>query len=154
LAKDLSVSDDALREAIKNVKVTTIPKSETPQTPQSAPQTHKPREEELRDRLAAILLLKPELRPLAETLLPTYDLAVPADDGKIDYLTVFADKEFPDQSVPVLQPELEQTAKLLHDLIQTKRRTELEEQMRMAELAQDPARIQELLAEYQRLSHS
>ena len=163
LAKDLSVSEDALREAIKMVKTSVVPAEAGTRTGNPDSRLHgndtrdkaaKPREEELRDRLAAILLLKPELRPLAETLLPTYDLAVPADDGKIDYLTVFADKEFPDQSVPVLQPELEQTAKLLHDLIQTKRRTELEEQMRMAELAQDPARIQELLAEYQRLSHS
>lgn len=154
LAKDLGVSEDALREAGKRTVTPPAGKAHAAPTPAdtTAEKPKKTRVQELEERLCAILYLKPQHRPLAESLLPSYDLPAQFSPDLLNYLAVLADREFQDQSDDALRAELERTCGLLRDLVVAERRTRLEQEMRDAERAGDTARISELLAQFQSLT--
>ncbi|MFH1078214.1 MAG: CHC2 zinc finger domain-containing protein [Patescibacteria group bacterium] len=158
LANDLTVSADALRDALRTTPTGPAPRAgaETrrPEPPAAEGEKHavKSREEMLRERVLAILELKPDLEPLAESILPMYPLR---QEGSLDistYLAILADREFEDQSPSTLQLELTIAATALHDEFLTRMGRGLEQEMRDAELAGDTARINELLARYRSLN--
>ena len=110
----------------------------------------KTREADFEERILAIVMLKPELEPLARSLLQEYDLPQTNSD-LLNYLAVFADREFQDQSLDALRVELEAACKTLRGLSLAKRRADLEQQMRDAERVGDTAKIAELISQFQSL---
>lgn len=158
LAKDLSVSEEALREAMKSVRDSSVVRSASPK-PSHEPRTtnHAPapksRLHEVTDRIHAILTLKPELQALAESLLGEYYLAISSDVEHLNYLAVLADREFQDQSLDALRRELENDCATLRGDFLTVKRAQLEQEMRDAERTGDTARIAELIAQFNSLTH-
>jgi DNA primase len=160
LAKDLGISEDALREEIKRAPSPPAQRRpekregpyrpDDPQLPTHNSQPTTPFQN-LTHRLLAILYLKPELETLAqERLGEYYDAQSPSED-LLNILAVLADREFQDQSLDALRRELEWTCTRLHDLNVTEQRTALEQQMRDAELTGDTAKIHELLTQFNTL---
>ncbi|MBI5654657.1 DNA primase [Candidatus Uhrbacteria bacterium] len=157
LAKDLDVSTDSLREAMRGAANRDVgarhalpratPASPLPQTATPA----KTRLDETRERYWAILFLKPELEALAKSILDEYYQPVPSQDDLLNYIAVLADREFQDQSLETLRRELEQASRSLRDMRNTERRSQLEHQMREAERTGDQNRINDLLAQFNAL---
>lgn len=165
LAKDLAVSEDALREAFRSMaapKPDAQPRTEAPRTSprlsdekedQKTPtESQKSREDQLQERLLAIFELKPELRPLAQERLGRYPLADPAREDLSQYLAILADREFEDQSLETLSADLEKTCADLRELMLKKERETLEQEMRDAERVGDHAKIASLLTQFNHLT--
>jgi len=152
LAKDLGVSDQALREAMRGVRgVKPETRSAKPDASSSklhASRSAKSRASELEERMWSALYLKPELEGLAKSILKDYYLAAASDDDLLNYLAILADREFQDQSLEALQCDLERTCCDLRELKLNAARTRLEQDMREAERAGDQGRISELSAEF------
>ncbi|MFA5185460.1 MAG: DNA primase [Patescibacteria group bacterium] len=155
LAKDLDVSADSLREAMRGIR-TAKPEARNAR-PDSPNQTNrvsipaKTRDQELQERSWAVLFVKPELEPLAKDILQEYYLPIPSQDDLLNFLAVLADREFQDQSLETLRRELELAGRALREIHVTGRRSQLEQQMREAERAGDQDRISELLAQFNAL---
>ena len=151
LAKDLSVSSEALREAIRKTPAPKTTGSSMPNVPRvtNEPKITKKDEKtryvDLADRIASILYLNPSLEELAKQRCFTYPLPVPRDTEHLNYLAVFADREFPDQSPTVLQKELEESCVQYVELIRSGDLQHLEQEMREAEASGDQNRIADLL---------
>lgn len=159
LARDLAVSEDALREVMRSVRVGTPPaparsSEEGTGTQGAAPQDKpvKTRQQHLAERILAILQLKPELAPLAEAAVKGYDLGQYRSADLSNYLAMLADREFEDQSLAHLEQELSFAAKALGEEHLAETRQRLEQDMREAERAGDQARISELLANFNELN--
>ncbi|MEO5927373.1 MAG: DNA primase [Patescibacteria group bacterium] len=160
LGRDLGVSEDALREAIKSVKITTpitnqqVERAGSPQVApqQKAAEPHASREDQLTERILAVLELRPELRPLAQDRLARYPLAEPAREDLSNYLAIVADREFEDQSLKVLTEDLEKTVTDLYEIRLRREREHLEQEMRDAERVGDHAKITELLGKFNELT--
>ncbi|MBU1448811.1 toprim domain-containing protein, partial [Patescibacteria group bacterium] len=162
LAGDLTVSADALRDALRTTSASssTVRTSATaPSRPQTDgrssaedPHPKKSREEMLRERVLAILEIRPELKSLAESILAMYPLRQEGDSDISQYLAILADREFEDQSPSKLQEELTTSATALRDEFLTQEGRRLELEMREAELAGDTVRINELLTQYRSLN--
>lgn len=156
LAKDLDVSADSLREAMRGTRneergpkpTNAAANTQRAQNPVNAA---KSREQELQERAWASLFLKPELESLAKDILQEYYLPIPSQDDLLNFLAVLADREFQDQSLETLRRELEQASRSLREIHVTNRRSQLEQQMREAERAGDQNRISELLAQFNAL---
>ncbi|MFH1620874.1 MAG: DNA primase [Patescibacteria group bacterium] len=161
LAKDLDVSTDSLRDALKNTRRTGSTEHESRSTEPSIQSTEhesrstehvkKPRETELAERILAILYLKPELRDLAQKSLPLYNLPDLTSPDLLNFIAILADREFQNQSLQALTDELMNETTSLHELLRTKKRTDLENQMREAERIGDNAKIQDLLSQFNQL---
>lgn len=163
LAKDLAVAVEALREALRTNRSSAktqnhapnnairIPTSRAPSYQPPATSPKKSRADELMERIWSILVLKPELVPLAKDGLNEYYQPVPSEAGLLNYLAILADREFQDQAPLTLRQELAAACRSLRDLRTTGRRSDLEQQMREAELAGNESRIAELLAEFSNL---
>lgn len=160
LARDLAVSEDALREALRAVRPATTgqnlpqaaPARQAVQAP--APEAPEPatRAEQLVERILAIIEVRPELRPLAQERLARYPLAEPVREDLSSYLAIVADREFEDQSLKTLTEDLEKTATDLYGLCLKQERERLEQEMRDAERVGDHAKITELLAKFNELT--
>ncbi|MBU2509381.1 DNA primase [Patescibacteria group bacterium] len=160
LADDLSVSTDALRDAIRSVpdsqraKVQkgrgAINSSAEPRTSDAGRPT-KSRSIQLDERILAILQIQPDLQPLAENLLKGYDLALETNTDFQNYLAILADREFQDQSPQELEKELRTTAAILRCDHITRERARLEQEMRDAERTGDTVRIKDLLTQFNNL---
>ncbi|MFA5935303.1 MAG: DNA primase [Patescibacteria group bacterium] len=156
LARDLAVSEDALREAMKGMKpsppntVTTDAKHAEPVQKKAV--EAESRQIQLQDRLLAIIQLKPELRALAQERLARYPLAEPEREDLSNYLAILADREFEDQSLDTLTKDLEKTATDLHELLLKQECERLEQEMRDAERLGDTARINALAAQFTQLN--
>lgn len=156
LAKDLDVSADSLREAMKGVKneerkTRSQELTATDKRTVSTDSPKKSRLDETRERYWAILFLKPELEALAKSILDEYYQPVPSQDDLLNYIAVLADREFQDQSLETLRRELEQASRSLRDMRNTERRSQLEQQMREAERTGDQNRINDLLTQFNAL---
>ncbi|MCI0479323.1 CHC2 zinc finger domain-containing protein [Candidatus Uhrbacteria bacterium] len=157
LADDLTVSADALRDALRTTSAPSpthgsgeaTRKQRTDGRP-LADDAHpkKTREEMLRERVLAILEIRPELRSLAESILTMYPLRLEEGQDVSRYLAILADREFEDQGPSRMREEMMTSAKALRDEFLARERRRLEEEMREAELAGDTARIGELLTRY------
>lgn len=156
LAKDLAVSEDALREALRGVKTSTPnqkPIHPTTAAPAAATENAtKSREEQLQERLLSVLEIKPELRPLAQERLGRYPVPEPARGDLSTYFAILADREFEDQSLTALTADLEKTCADLHELLLKQERESLEQEMRDAERIGDQAKIAELLSQFNQLT--
>ncbi len=157
LSKDLGVSDDSLRLAIRSVGSASgvrRPATDTGhRTADLVPHAteHKSRLQELQERLQAILYLKPELQTLAKSILRDYYLPTTPQSELLNYLAVLADREFQDQSLEALGRDLEETCRKILELTLTEMRTSLEQDMREAERTGDQSRINELSAKFNAL---
>lgn len=158
LAEDLKVSPDALRESLK--KTGLAPPTANPQPSIAPTKTEMPRplyhtakttDEKIVQRILAIVYLKPELKPLAEITFVKYNLALDISSELSNFLAIYADSEFEDQSLPVLEKELELTLRRLDGEYQQRKRKILEQEMRQAERAGDQARIKDLLEQFNNL---
>jgi DNA primase len=157
LARDLGVSPDALREAMKTSKTTNPTNAPTkPVTNENEEITAVPeaqtREQQLTEHLLAILQLKPELEPLALERLGGYPLAKPAREDLSNYLAIFADREFEDQSLDTLKQSLVKITADLRELSLKQTRERLEQEMRDAERIGDTAKIESLFAQFNQLN--
>lgn len=154
LARDLAVSEDALREALRGLKTSqpsfTNPVKEVKDEAKNQ-KPEKNKKELLEERILAILQLKPELTPLAETKLKGYTLAQPLSAELSNYLAILADREFEDQSLAVLKQELAFAVETLSEELLTEKRNRLEQEMREAERTGDHDRIRELSADFNEL---
>lgn len=157
LARDLAVSEDALRDAIRRQKTNeprppgrtaSGPEQATPKADAEPPT----RDAQLTERILAILELRPELRPLAQDRLARYPLAEPARGDLSNYLAIVADREFEDQSLKTLTEDLEKTVTDLYQLRLRQEREHLEQEMRDAERIGDHAKITTLLATFNELT--
>lgn len=152
LADDLAVSADALRQAMQpaaqNYNEHKTSSSSAPQV-QAGPTPD--RNNQLHDRLLAILLLQPKLEALAKSLLKGYNLPLNINAEQADYLAILADREFEDQSAATLQKELKTVCTIIYSEFSTRERQRLEQEMRQAENQGDAARIQNLLAQFNNL---
>ena len=110
------------------------------------------REDELSDRIDALIYLQPDFKALAEQALGAYDAAHSPDHDRLNYLAAFADREFQDQSVATLRRELDLACAELRKIRVNRHRLDLEAQMREAERAGDENRIRELLMQFSDLS--
>ncbi|MFA6100491.1 MAG: DNA primase [Patescibacteria group bacterium] len=72
----------------------------------------------------------------------------------VDFLAILADHEFQDQSVDALRQELAITELRLRELTLTRRRQQLEQQMREAERLGDTERINVLLTQFNQLNEA
>lgn len=154
LARDLAVSEDALRDAMrspqsKQPSFTNPPKMVKDEAVEGKPV--KTKREQLEERVLAILQLKPELQPLAESKLKGYTLGQSVSAELSNYLAIFADREFEDQSLSHLEEELTIAATSLYEEQTADKRNKLEQEMREAERAGDQSRISELLASFNEL---
>lgn len=159
LARDLGISEDALREEIRKqpsvilAKAGTQNRKETP--PMDSPNAVGDRADDQIDtlefRIKAILYLKPELSALAQEIMGEYHWAQSPSEELFNILALFADREFQDQSLEALRRELETACTRLRDLRVTDMRSSLEQQMREAEIAGDDAKIRDLIAQFNRL---
>lgn len=158
LANDLEISEESIREAIRPRMNFTGRNTPTPRpntsTEANAPVAAKPirtREDELADRLEALIYLQPDFEALAGEALGAYDAPRSPDSDRLNYLAAFADREFQDQSAVALRRELDLACLELRKLRIARHRMELETQMRDAERAGDEARSNELLAQFNQL---
>ena len=164
LSKDLGVSEDSLREALRLAKVSNVkPQIQPAHSMNDALRTTdyvppKTRERELEERILAVCQLKPELRALAESILldyplPTIPIASNAtpDENLSNYLAILADREFQDQSPDALRREIGQDSATLRALWLTETRTRLEQEMRDAERVGDADKIASLIAQFNTL---
>ena len=108
-------------------------------------------EENLDQRLLAILYVRPELEGLAQERMGEYYQSRSPSNDLLNLLAIFADREFPDQTLETLRRELVFTALRLREVRVAARRKILEQQMREAEIAGDDAKIRDLLAQFTRL---
>ncbi|MFA6504324.1 MAG: hypothetical protein WCT54_05380 [Patescibacteria group bacterium] len=69
----------------------------------------------------------------------------------VDYLVIFADREFTDQTADALKSELTTTEVRLHELSLNGRRQQLEQEMRTAERLGNTERINALLEQFKQL---
>lgn len=153
LARDLGVSEESLREALRSRKLSTVNREPSAG---SRPADHgspppKSREVEIAERILAALYLRPDLRPLAESLLGDYDLPASPDSEHLNYIAVLADREYQDQSADALHKEIELDCASLRGLRLTDERTRLEHEMRDAERVGDADKINDLLAQFSKL---
>lgn len=161
LAKDLGVSEDALRDEMRKAPSVPLAKAMVHPTldsrlhgndnPKTTHDARRTTPDDLQFRLLAILYLKPELEALAREMIGEYYSAQSPSEELLNILAVFADREFQDQSLDALRRELEQTCQRLRDILVTDQRSTLEQQMREAEIAGDDAKIRDLLAQFTRL---
>ncbi len=110
------------------------------------------REDELSDRVDALIYLQPDFETLAEQALGAYDAPRSPDHDRLNYLAAFADREFQDQSAVTLRRELDLASAELRKIRVNRHRLDLEAQMREAERAGDENRIRQLLAQFSDLS--
>lgn len=159
LAKDLGVSEDALRDAIRQTRSTSAPGA-APRTPAAPAAVQagdqyvppKTRERDIEERILAACQLKPELRALADSLLLDYHLPTTPDIELSNFLAILADREFQDQSLNALRQEVERDCATLRGSQLSTTRTRLEQEMRDAERTGDSARISELLSQFSKLT--
>ncbi len=157
LARDLGVSEDALREELKSIRQQVTGSKDilhphrSNATVYSLQPTASHPLHDLETRMLAILYLKPEFHPLAQERVSWYHLPESPSEDLLNTLAIFADREFQDQSADALRRELETTCTLLRDKWITGERTRLEQEMRDAELAGDTAKISDLLAQFEKL---
>lgn len=152
LADDLAVSADALRQTIKSIALNfNEQKHDSSPTQKAAASNPLNREEQLLERLLAILLLQPKLEPLAKNLLKSYTLPLNTNAEQTNYLAILADREFEDQSSAALQKELEIVCAILYNEHRSRERRRLEQEMRQAENQNDAERIQNLLTQFNNL---
>ncbi len=156
LARDLGISEDALRDEVKKALPHVTPAQAGVQNRQSASGLDSRLRgndivKQLEQRLLAILYLKPDFLPLARELLSGYHLPESPSDELLNVLAVLADREFQDQSADALRRELGTTCALIRDKWVTGERTRLEQEMRDAELAGDTAKINDLHAQFSKL---
>jgi len=160
LADDLGVSTDAIRDAIRNAqraqqktKQTPNPearKSKTaPEKTESAPE--KTRLESLREQLMAYVLIQPDLRKLAESVIPEYTPASEEIEERASFLAILADHEIDDRSEKTMVWEFERIVSQIRTCLDKERRQDIEQQMKEAERAGDTERIRVLSAEFQKL---
>ncbi len=151
LARDLSVSVDALREAMRpssgGVRHQVVDKS-------IPPIIQNQREHELLERIWAIVYIKPELLPIAEPICEEYHLSVRPKDELLNYIAVLADREFQNQSVPELQKELMAVLETLRVYMSAQEMAILEQEMRDAERVHDESRISEISSRFEKLRAS
>lgn len=159
LSKDLAVNEDVLRQLVaQRVPLTPEFRVPPPSSSGTSTQEQKPtvepktRAQELEERIQAILYLKPTLRDLAISLLNGYALPDISSVELLNYLAIFADREFQDQSVDTLTKELDQTCRLFADAKRGDRRATLEQEMREAERSGDTAKIDQLLQQFNSLT--
>jgi DNA primase len=166
LSRDLGVSEDALREELrKSTDPLSSPfargrqsqneiKKSSPYEGEAGGVKKKPddQEESLDQRLLAILYVRPELEGLAQERMGEYYQSRSPSNDLLNLLAIFADREFPDQTLETLRRELDFTAQRLREIRVTARRKILEQQMREAEIAGDDAKIRDLLAQFTRLA--
>ncbi len=162
LAKDLDVSEEALRQELKARPVAAA--SSATATIRQAADSHsrhlidsidlreKPHRQALEERILAILGLKPELAELAEQSLQGYTFTLTTSEEVANYLAILADREFQDQSLDGLRRELEQTCALLRHAWIAEQRLQLEQEMRAAERLGDVDKISQLISRFQLLS--
>ncbi len=152
LAKDLAVSEEALREAMRGVSGKTPSQIEkVAESPQPLSPV-KTREDQLLERLLALLQLRPEMKSLATNILREYSLPQGTADDLSSYLAMFADREFEDRTSVALEQELIKTATRLREEFRAKERQRLEQDMREAERVGDHERIQTLLGQFNELN--
>jgi DNA primase len=157
LADDLGVSEESVRDLVKSAapstKFSPYYKGELEGVPEAKTQQKqaKTQEEDLDERLLALLYLKPELEALAQELLQEYYLPRSPDEDLLNFLAVYADREFQDQSLDALRRELEVVCTQYRKLRISKTRADLEREMRDAERIGDSAKIQELLTQFNQL---
>jgi len=130
-------------------------------------------ERELEERWLSIMVIKPELlhnleinwsygphASLYNLLAGGYNPSIPSSLAEADsetakltgYLTMLADREFPDQDVAILKRDAENVEFRLREHDMTRRRTDLEQAMREAERLGDTARINQLLSQFNSLT--
>jgi DNA primase len=142
--------------------------------------TYEERMRDLGERILSVFILKPEFlgetdERLAEdlpqdlsTLYKTWEHAYllsrssgqvfsreeSSDETKklVDYLTIRADRDFSEQTLPALKREYEQARAQLRAMHGSAARQRLEEEMRNAELSGDVQRIEELTKQFQQLT--
>lgn len=158
LAEDLNIGVEALRESLKNTRMDDVVKKPLEVTKKeaiSAPlqlAVAKTMHEQLLERIACILELRPELRPLADSILTEYPMPQELDPERSSYLLILADREFEDQSTPALQRELESTIKRVRLDHYKTRLDELQRKVNETErLGSDRNQIDVLLQECQRI---
>lgn len=159
LADDLGVSADAIRDAMRTVGV--VPGSrganphntagEHPERAEKKPSV-KSRLDSLYDELAALLALKPDLRGLAESVIPGYAPSSEARDDRSGYLAILADRVFEDRTDAALERDGVRITHAIRDLLARDRRNDLARQMQDAERAGDTERIRAIEKEFQKLS--
>ncbi|MFA4954692.1 MAG: DNA primase [Patescibacteria group bacterium] len=161
LARDLAVSDDSLREAMKMSRTNVEYRRSNIEDKKSAAESRHStfdirhsREDDLLDRIHAILYLKPELSTLAEKLLQEYYQPILQTDERLDYLALLADREFGDQSLETLKHVLDNACQALRESLMAQKRGVLEQAMRLAEIAGDQNKISQLLEEFSKLTNS
>jgi DNA primase len=157
LANDLAVSTDALREAIRSVPSpvrthgNTSPSTDRHTHDGTAKPPKKSRADMLKERVSAICAIKPELQALAESILGVYNPPNETSPDLLNYLVILGDREFEDQSLPIMERELRTAAQALRDDFVSLDRQRLEQEMRDAERAGDHDRIRQLLAQFHSL---
>ncbi len=155
LSRDLGVSEDALREEMKKTSPPTLflrkEKGDGNTVSLANGDNKGSIEAELRNRLLAILYLKPDLRPLARECLLGYPIPESPSEELFNTLAILADREFQDQSSDTLRRELDTTCTILRDKWITGERARMETEMREAEIAGDESRIRDLLAQFETL---
>ncbi len=158
LARDLHVSEDALRETMREMKAgashSVAANALKDETTSAAKKTHRPREDDLLDRIHAILRIQPDLSSLADSILGEYYRSIPQNVEHLDYLAILADREFQDQSSKALRLELKSDCTALQNIMVSMRRANLEAEMRDAERTGNAAQIEKLLAQFDELTRS
>jgi DNA primase len=175
LASALSVTAEVLRETLKRTaspKGPTTPRpvrraEEKPGSPQAL-SLSADRRRDLSERILALFLAKNELMKQADDQLEQ-DISEPlrglyralkdsytseqSNEFKelVDYLTIRADRDFPDQSLAALSREYVSNRELLRQLNTVSARQRLEQELRAAELSGDRERIAELAKAFQQL---
>jgi len=160
LGRDLAVSEDALREAIRRTQTGGAKNQESrvrnsPVTygrSAGTPLPESSRRQEILNRIEAALRLHASLLPLAQSLVPDYTIDEQPTEERLNYLALLADKEFSDQSIDAIRKELEADCNTLQALILTEKRTGLEQQMREAEAAGDTERIKRVVDSFAQLN--
>ncbi|MCR4278638.1 MAG: DNA primase [bacterium] len=160
LSDDLGVATDAIRDAIHNAQRTqqqtkrqyTQPFHEKPPLTNEPEQSkEKSRLESLREQLMAYLLIKPELRELAESTISEYTPASEEIEERASFLAILADHEIEDRSEKTMQWEFERIVSQIRTCLDKERRQDIEQQMKDAERIGDTERIRTLSAEFQKL---
>lgn len=111
------------------------------------------RQQQLEERLIAIVQCCPDTRPLVEKALGRYTPALDVPSERLAYFSMLADREFSDQSLSALQPEMINTARTYFEDRILLERQRLEQEMREAERIGDSARIDDLLHQVEDLNH-
>lgn len=161
LARDVGVSEEALREEMRGVgrralriptHIVTPAERHPTSLPEGSTSDARRATSDLEIRLQALFYLKPDFHPLAQERLAGYPLPESPSEDLLNVLAIIADREFQDQSLDALRRELDVTCALLHDKWLVEERKRLEQEMRDAELAGDTSKINELLAQFTTLT--